>query len=145
MTKPNHPYSSSFAILEEWFKICANSMNMFSKYWLAYIKAVSPSTDSVNPSNYSKLAPNTYNPFFTPSTLLSHFIDVSNSELKKQLCSQDFLQDFKNCIESTANLDSIQKQIFQYSSFSYLDSLIDQSLAPTVTTWFLSIKPPIKL
>lgn len=61
---PNHPYLSSFAILEEWLEICANSMNIFSKYWLAYMKAGSPLTASVNPANYINLSADVYSSFF---------------------------------------------------------------------------------
>jgi len=66
--------------------------------------------------------------FFTPYAFLSHFVDTTNSKLDEELRSKDFLQNFKNYMESIVNLDSVQKQNFGYSSLSSIDSLIDKSL-----------------
>jgi len=105
-------------------------MNILSKYWLSYMQTILQLSDSANLGNYDILSTtaNTFNSFFTPYTILSDFVDVSNSELDKQLCSKDFLQNFKNYMKGIANLDSLQKQIFHYSYLSNIDSLIDQFL-----------------
>lgn len=125
MTITDYPNQLLLTFLEECIKISANSMNMYSKYWLSYTQTIFRSFDSTNPVNHAKLTANRNNGYFTPHTFLSDFINVSNSEIKKQLCSKDFLQSFQNYIKSTANLNAFQKQIFSNSSFSYQDKLID--------------------
>lgn len=102
-------------------------MNIFSKYSSSYIESILKSTNSTNYWNDAKRAADTSNAFFTTNTFLSNFVDFSNSELKKRLCSQDFLQDFKNYIQSIANIESIQKHFFSCTPFSYQDNLIDES------------------
>lgn len=87
-------------------------MNIFSKYSSSYIESILKSTNSTNYWNDAKQAADTSNAFFTTNTFLSNFVDISNSELKKRLCSQDFLQDFKNYMQSIANIESIQKHFF---------------------------------
>ncbi len=129
---PNYPYpdSSSFTVSKDWLEISANGMNMFSKYWLSYMQTILQFSDPVNSTKYvNLLSAGKYDSFFTPYTFLSKFVDISNSELNKQLRSKDFLQNFKNYMKGVANLDSIQKRIFHYSFLSTIDSLIDQSLA----------------
>ena len=94
-------------------------------------------TTFMNPKNHANNLSTTkttiedsYNSFFIPFTFLStYFVDASNSELNKELRSQDFLQNSKNYMKGIVNLDSIQKQNFGYSSLSNIDSLIDQTLA----------------
>jgi polyhydroxyalkanoate synthase subunit PhaC len=94
------------------------------------MEAISQFTDSINIKNHVDLSSaNNYDSFFTPNTFLSKFVDASNSEINKQLCSKDFLQNFKNYMKSIINLDSIQNRMFHYSSLSTIDSLIDQFLA----------------
>ena len=108
-------------------------MNIFSRYWLSYMQAIMQLTTSMNSKNHANLSTtieDPYNSFFMPCTFLStYFVDASNSELNKQLRSQDFLQNLKNYMKGIVNLDSIQKQNFGYSSLSNIDSLIDQTLA----------------
>ncbi len=94
------------------------------------MEAISQFTDSINIKNYVNLSSaDNYDSFFTSNTFLSKFVDASNSEINKQLCSKDFLQNFKNYMKGIINLDSIQNRMFRYSYLSTIDSLIDQSLA----------------
>ncbi len=116
------------------FEISANSMSIFSKYWLSYTETILQFTDSINSKNYTSSSSadvaDPYSYFFSPYTFLSqHFIDASNLKTNKRLRSKDFLQNFKDYIEGIAKLDSNQKQNFGYSSLSNVDSLIDQSSA----------------
>jgi len=104
------------------------------------MKAISQFTDPTNSKNYlspsaaavgalGAEASDQFNPFITSYAFFSDFVDVSNSELNKQLRSKDFLQNFKKYFEGIANLNSVQKGIFAYSTLSNLDSVIDQSLS----------------
>jgi hypothetical protein len=111
-TLPKDPHLSSTTILKEWFEIFANSINIYSKYWLSYMHAISEFTDSMNSKNYaSPSAAGHHNPF-TPYAFLYDFVDATNSELNKQLRSKDFLQTFKKYMEGMANLNCITNRIF---------------------------------
>lgn len=138
LTLPKYFDLPSFTFFDDWIKNSANGMNMFTKYWLSYVQSFLQLTNSVNAKDYANLSAATTSTTTEDSYtsfLISHlfpskrFIDASNSELKKQLRSKDFLQNFKNYVEGIANLDSIQKQSFGYSYLSNMDSLIDQALA----------------
>jgi len=62
------PKSVIINILEECIKISANSMTMYSKYWLSYTQTIFKLIDSMNPSNHAKLTANRNNGYFTPHT-----------------------------------------------------------------------------
>ena len=109
MTIIDYPNQLLLTFLEECIKISANSMNMYSKHWLSYTQTIFRLIDSTNPANYAKLTANRNNRYFTPHTFLSDFVNVSNCEIKKQLCSKDFLQSFHDYIKSNPNLDVLQK------------------------------------
>ena len=138
MTLPKYPDSSLFTVFEEWLEVSYNGMDIFSRYWSSYLRTILQlsnlvnSKNSVNPyaTTTEATKEDSYNPFFIPFTFIpQYFVDASNSELNKQLRSKDFLQSFKIFVKGIANLDSIQKQNFGYSSLSNADSLIDQLLA----------------
>jgi polyhydroxyalkanoate synthase len=123
ISNQNPLLSSSF--LEECLKTYHNSMNISSKYWLSYIQTIFRMNDSMRSRNYTKLTANRNN---VPNTFLTNFVNASNYELEKQLSSKDFLQSFHDYMENILNLDVIQKQIFSFSSLSYQDKLVDESL-----------------